>query len=73
MKSCLVESGVLVPPAHTPTAAGVWYKHLVTSMGDGGFPVQGVRFGTSSNRYHLPFGLLPTVAGGPTPHTHTHT
>jgi hypothetical protein len=31
-----------------PTAAGVWYKHL-----DGGFPVQGVRFGglNVSNRY----------------------
>ena len=33
-----------------PTAAGVWYKHL-----DGGFPVQGVRFGGLKS---VPFGLL---------------
>jgi hypothetical protein len=33
-----------------PTAAGVWYKHL-----DGGFPVQGVRFGGLKS---VKFGLL---------------
>jgi hypothetical protein len=37
-------------PARPPrTAAGVWHKHL-----DGGFPVQGVRFGGIKS---VPFGL----------------
>jgi hypothetical protein len=36
--------------ARPPIAAGVWYKHL-----DGGFPVQGVRFGgLKSAQFHLP-------------------
>jgi hypothetical protein len=46
-----VESGVLVP--RPPTAAGVWYKHL-----GGGFPVQGVRFGSLKS---VKFGLVVVV------------
>jgi hypothetical protein len=43
-----------------PTAAGVWYKHL-----DGGFPVQGVRFGGLKS---VKFGLAWRLALGTAAH-----
>jgi hypothetical protein len=48
-----VESGGC--SSRPPTAAGAWYKHL-----DGGFPVQGVRFGGLKS---VKFGLCCIVHG----------
>jgi hypothetical protein len=62
-----VESGVLVPPAHRGWCL---VQAPRTSMGDWGFPVQGVRFGSPKS---VKFGLLQEEARTKHTHTHTHT